>query len=134
MLLFHLFFAAQLKVNLRPLYAAVHAAFATITSSHLAPLIWSLIFAELASAASGEMVESAGPQWEIEMQDWDGQQEVIVEDIKTFRDPPRTRREELLSVELRRDTGVLFEQIQEVRSLRLREDHILRLTPSIFVI
>lgn len=133
MLLFH-FSPAQLKVNLRPLYAAVHAAIATITSSHLAPLIWSLIFAELASAASGETVESAGPQWKVEMQDWDGQQEVIVEDIKTFRDPPRTRREELLSVELRRDTGVLFEQIQEVRGLRLGEDRIQRLTPSISVI
>jgi hypothetical protein len=113
---------AQLKVNLRPLYAAVHAALATLTPTAQASLIWQLLFAELALAASGEMAEvesAAGPAWEVEMREWTGEveEEVLVEDVRSFRDPPRTRREELLNVELRRDTGALFEAIKEVRFL-----------------
>lgn len=113
--------AAQLKVNLRPLYAAVHTTLATLTPTALGPLIWELLFAELALAASGDMADveaAADPVWaDVEMKDWDGkaEDEVIVENARTFRDPPRTRREELLSVELRRDTGALFEEIKQVR-------------------
>ncbi len=75
--------AAQLKVNLRPLWTPAAVALASI-SSRFGDQVWQLIFTELKSA-SGAEVNEHDPLWMIEIEE--AELDSISEDERTWRDP-----------------------------------------------
>ncbi|PIL29525.1 hypothetical protein GSI_08333 [Ganoderma sinense ZZ0214-1] len=74
---------AQLKVNLRPLWAPAASALSTL-ASRFGDLVWALLFRELQNAVSPFVDAASNPAWLKENAD---EGDVIWEDERSWRDP-----------------------------------------------
>ena len=75
--------AAQLKVNLRPLWVPAASALSTL-ATRFGDLVWGLLFEEVKNASTGSLSATSDPAWSKEAVD-DGDD--VWEEERSWRDP-----------------------------------------------
>ena len=95
-------FAAQLKVNLRPLWKPTAEALAVL-SGRFGDLTWQLVFEELHKICDSEEGMSPQPAWMSQPSDDD--LDPISEEEKTWRDPSAHKLRSLVALWLRGDAA-----------------------------